>query len=136
MISHSQKSSVKNITLPFFCKMSWHRFLLFSLSQAVVNQIKPFAGISPIVTAESSHLAESWLRHAKYLLLLLPILGFFEIQEEGAAQNRYVNATHPPVPEKPSMFSHSLGKSITFAPRQKVQQSHPLNEQPQCSQPL
>ena len=65
--------------------MSWHRFLLFSLAQAVVNQIKPFAGISPIMTAESSHLEEPWLRHVKYLLLPLPIIGFFDIHEEGAA---------------------------------------------------
>lgn len=78
MVSHSQKSSVKNITLPFFCKMSWHRFLLFSLALAV----KPFAGISPVLTAESSHLVEPWLRHDKYLLLHLPIMGVFEIQEE------------------------------------------------------
>lgn len=91
--------------------MSWHRSLPFSLAlaQAVVNQIKPFAGISPITTAESSHLAEPWLRHAKYLLLPLPITGFFDMQEEGAAQNSSSKATNPPVPENASMLNQPLG---------------------------
>lgn len=68
--------------------MSWRRFFLLSLALPVVNQIKPFAGTSPIMTAESSYLEEPWLRHAKYLLLPLPIVGLFEMQEDGVAEAR------------------------------------------------
>lgn len=152
MISHSQKSSAKNLTLPFFCKKSWHRFLPVSLvlAQRVVNRIKPFAGISPITTAESSHLAEPWLSHAKYLLLPLPITGFFfEIQEKGAAQNSSSKATNWPAPENPGTLDQSLGKSTTSSWRSQHRKHGrailvmglccflptPHTEQHQCSQP-
>lgn len=122
MVSHSQKNSTKNVTLHFFCKMSWNRFLSFSWAQAVINQIKPFAGISPITTAESSNPAEACLRYAKYLLLLLPITGL---------SKRYRRKQQPKV-----LPANSQTHSSLKTPGLSSLLTNTLSEQLQCSQTL